>query len=132
MATSAHRIPAKIDKPTINTLLLYIPNSFALQISFTPRCKTTSVSKTFFCQYFLAIAHWYLYCPALFPECFCDPSEPPSSEKVPDQDCNQRCTGDSLLTCGGHWRGEVFELTEGEEAEKQHFKKEKKLMFVEL
>lgn len=42
-------------------------------------------------------------------ECFCGNTEPAVAAKLPDPDCNHKCSGESKQICGGFFTMNIFE-----------------------
>ena len=45
--------------------------------------------------------------------CHCGRSAPPTTSKVPDEECSHLCPGNKQEQCGGPWRMNIFETYEG-------------------
>lgn len=42
-------------------------------------------------------------------ECFCGNTEPPTTAKLPDPECNYKCIGDPKQICGGYFTINIYE-----------------------
>lgn len=51
-------------------------------------------------------AHFFFQCRT---ECFCGHNEPLAKYKLPDPECNYKCSGDSKQICGGYFTINVYE-----------------------
>lgn len=54
--------------------------------------------------------HFFFVCFSLSrSECFCGNTLPEENRKVPDPECNYKCSGDQKQICGGYFTINVYE-----------------------
>ena len=44
-------------------------------------------------------------------QCFCGNTAPAATNKIANEECDMKCSGDSNYMCGGSWKMNVYELS---------------------